>query len=298
MPGGFRQNGGFEPQLPSYFSPGMPLRSPMAVQPAYSGMVPPTQGPVQGNNIENDVVNGIDGLLEALAKNKAQQMCKSTIHLCVEFILAVFTLVTTIQNEAANELHGESSSSSDGYYGSDGGRRIGGAGKGNVPTQVYWASGLAALYVFILIVGMLSSMFKTQKYSTIKEVEDAFSQANKFPFVEAIYGLFLCKNYANPGSKAFPRACILWIIYAVMLIILLYLITHLATSSTTALTSLQIALQLFRISSDITEYLARTNLDERSLRQHGRQAAAYAHAGMVVDRALNRGFKDFSAPQS
>ena len=227
-------------------------------------------GGISGNDIET----AADDLLGALAKNKAQQMCKSTIHLCIEFVVSVFTLVSTIQTEAANEAQDHSSqaendSSDENYYDDDNGdgRRIGGAGVGKVPIQVYLAASLAAAWAIALGFSLLVSMFKKRKYSTIKEVEEAFSKSNKMPLVEAVYGMYLCKNYTSPESRAFPCACVLWIVYFTMLIILFYLITHLATSSTTALTSLQIALQLFRISSDITEYYARTNLEENRLQQ-------------------------------
>ena len=230
----------------------------------------------------NPAIEIADDLLGALAKNKAQQLCKSTIHLCLEFILAIFTLVTTIQSEAAQQV----GDSYDDSGNDDGDRRIGGAGKGNVPTSVYGISSLAALWAIFLALGMLSSMFKKRHYSTIKEVEDVFSHSNKIPFVEAFYGMYLCKKYTNPASRAFPRACVLWIVYLILLFILFYLVSAIPTSTATLLTSLQIALQLFRISSDITEYLARTNLDEQYLHRSGSQMSTYATGAVRVESTI------------
>ena len=163
-------------------------------------------GGISGNDIET----AADDLLGALAKNKAQQMCKSTIHLCIEFVVSVFTLVSTIQTEAANEAQDHSSqaendSSDENYYDDDNGdgRRIGGAGVGKVPIQVYLAASLAAAWAIALGFSLLVSMFKKRKYSTIKEVEEAFSKSNKMPLVEAVYGMYLCKNYTSPESRAF-----------------------------------------------------------------------------------------------
>ena len=233
-------------------------------------------------------VEAVDHLLGALAKNKVQQLCKSTIHLCIEFILAIFTLVTSIQNKAAQELSGASDypSYDDSGDSGDGNRRIGGAGKGNVPTQVYVISSLAALWAVYLGVSLLVVMFKKQKYTTVKEVEDTFSKANKYPFAEAFYGFILCKKYAKQGSRTFFRASVLWTLYAILLIIVLYLITHLATSTETTLTSLQIALQGFRISADVTEYMARTNLDEERLKQSGRTLHKITGGLVTVERNL------------
>jgi hypothetical protein len=175
-----------------------------------------------------------ENLEHLLANNKVQKLCKSTIILLLEFILAVVSLLFAINAEL-----------------------------GGIYLSTLNISFAGTVWAFLLGLYLLRSMFSKQEYISYAFIEVTFAKSNKFPLVEAFYGLYLCKNYTCANSWAFPLACIIWTVYFALVGILCLLI--ISTSATIIAASLQLAMQLFRASCEVTEFLVRTNLDKTKL---------------------------------
>ncbi len=199
-----------------------------------------------------------EALLTDLAQNKVRQLCKSIMYLCFESILAVIVVRTSVREEVEQRKLKHPN-----YF----------------TVLVNSATGLAVAWSLIIFLGLFTEMCssKKRKYFSTKEVESIFSRSYEIPYSEPKFAMELIRKFTSKAIilriPLMNFAKCLWLGNFFTFCFLFGLFAGMDLSFATGVSLLQLALQLYRIVADVTEYLARTHLDEDLLQRHGRQLA-------------------------